>query len=342
MQQTGSGEDAVVQKVTWTGGARPDRRGLASSGSTPAPTRRRRTPSTSGRPTRTARSSTGTGRSPRTLRRRRSRRKSSLGGGGSSTLAIVALVVGGLALVVGDRRPRLRRRAVAGMSRRGRSTGRDRRWSRRGARRSRVARGRTLRCCGRRRRRAASSTARPRSVSLTYSEAVEPRFAIVSVTDAAGQQQTAGRPHRSPPNPDELDVPLDHLDAGLVPRLLARDLRRRAPGARRLHVRRRAEPGAGAPVRDPVDQRDGRHARGCSIARWLVFLSRRWPRSASSCSARSSRGRSAARRPEPRSARSRSPSSSRVGGRARQHARSTSSWRRRKFALRSRLGRRRA
>ena len=29
-------------------------------------------------------------------------------------------------------------------------------------------------------------------VQLTYDEAVEPRFAIISVTDAAGQQETTG------------------------------------------------------------------------------------------------------------------------------------------------------
>ena len=54
----------------------------------------------------------------------------------------------------------------------------------------------------------------PPQVSLTYSEAVEPRFAIVSVTDAAGEQKTAGAPARSPSNPDQLDVPLKHLDEG--------------------------------------------------------------------------------------------------------------------------------
>jgi copper transport protein len=48
----------------------------------------------------------------------------------------------------------------------------------------------------------------PQQVELTYSEAVEPRFAIVSVTDAAGRQQTAGPPRRSPSNPDTLIVPL--------------------------------------------------------------------------------------------------------------------------------------
>jgi copper transport protein len=54
----------------------------------------------------------------------------------------------------------------------------------------------------------------PPQVALTYSEAVEPRFAIVSVTDAAAHQETAGSVHRSPANPDELDVPLRHLRGG--------------------------------------------------------------------------------------------------------------------------------
>jgi copper transport protein len=49
----------------------------------------------------------------------------------------------------------------------------------------------------------------PPRVSLTYSEAVEPRFAIVSVTDAAGKQQTTGPPHRSATDPDTLEVPLE-------------------------------------------------------------------------------------------------------------------------------------
>jgi copper transport protein len=54
----------------------------------------------------------------------------------------------------------------------------------------------------------------PPQVALVYSEAVEPRFAIVSVTDAAAHPQTAGPPHRSPANADELDVPLKHLRQG--------------------------------------------------------------------------------------------------------------------------------
>jgi copper transport protein len=48
----------------------------------------------------------------------------------------------------------------------------------------------------------------PRQVGLTYDEAVEPRFAIISVTDAAGKQQTSGPVMRSEANPDTLTVSL--------------------------------------------------------------------------------------------------------------------------------------
>jgi len=51
-------------------------------------------------------------------------------------------------------------------------------------------------------------------VALTFSEAVEPRFAIVSVTNAGGRQQTTSSPSRSAQNPDELDVPVGHLAEG--------------------------------------------------------------------------------------------------------------------------------
>jgi copper transport protein len=54
----------------------------------------------------------------------------------------------------------------------------------------------------------------PKEVALTYSEAVEPRFAIVSVTDAAGRQVSAGPPRRSPTNPDTLIVPLKQTHEG--------------------------------------------------------------------------------------------------------------------------------
>jgi copper transport protein len=54
----------------------------------------------------------------------------------------------------------------------------------------------------------------PPVVLLTYSEAVEPRFAIVSVTNAAGQQQTAASPRRSAADPKTLVIPLHHLSQG--------------------------------------------------------------------------------------------------------------------------------
>jgi copper transport protein len=54
----------------------------------------------------------------------------------------------------------------------------------------------------------------PKQVELVYSEAVEPRFAIVSVTDANATSETTGPPTRDPANADQLDVPLKHLGEG--------------------------------------------------------------------------------------------------------------------------------
>lgn len=55
----------------------------------------------------------------------------------------------------------------------------------------------------------------PPNIQLTYDEAVEPRFAIISVTNVAGQQETTGPVQRSPSNPDTLVVPLrPHLPEG--------------------------------------------------------------------------------------------------------------------------------
>ena len=109
----------------------------------------------------------------------------------------------------------------------------------------------------------------PPVVALTFDEAVEPRFAIISVTNAAGRQETTAPVSRSPANPDTLVVPLrPHLSGGLVPRLLARDLRRRAPRPGRVHLRDRSERGASAPVPGAVDRGDGDDAQaaGRSLA----------------------------------------------------------------------------
>ncbi len=48
----------------------------------------------------------------------------------------------------------------------------------------------------------------PRTVQLTYDEAVEPRFAIISVTNANGKQETTAPVSRDPSDPDTLVVPL--------------------------------------------------------------------------------------------------------------------------------------
>jgi copper transport protein len=54
----------------------------------------------------------------------------------------------------------------------------------------------------------------PTQVSLRYSEPVEPRFAIISVSNAAGDVVTTGSPRRSPSNSDTLVVPLKKLSEG--------------------------------------------------------------------------------------------------------------------------------
>ena len=100
MQSTGSGESAVVQKVTWTGGSVPTeedsvfRFNASTDASKTYTFDVRQTysdgsvvdwngPESSDNPAPTVES------------------LSSFGGGGSSTLAVVALVVGALALIVG-------------------------------------------------------------------------------------------------------------------------------------------------------------------------------------------------------------------------------------------------
>ena len=54
----------------------------------------------------------------------------------------------------------------------------------------------------------------PKQVLLRYSEPVEPRFAIVSVTNAAGKRETAGPPRRSPADADTLVAPVKRLSEG--------------------------------------------------------------------------------------------------------------------------------
>jgi copper transport protein len=54
----------------------------------------------------------------------------------------------------------------------------------------------------------------PPVVLLTYTEAVEPRFAAVSVTDAGGHSQAAGFPRRSGSDPKTLVLPLRRVSPG--------------------------------------------------------------------------------------------------------------------------------
>jgi copper transport protein len=54
----------------------------------------------------------------------------------------------------------------------------------------------------------------PRTVRLTFDEVVEPRFAIVSITDAAGRAQTTGPPRRSAADAYTLEVPVRRLAEG--------------------------------------------------------------------------------------------------------------------------------
>jgi copper transport protein len=54
----------------------------------------------------------------------------------------------------------------------------------------------------------------PAEVRLTYSEPVEPRFAIVSITDAAGRQLASAQPRRAPGSPQALVTPLRRVPEG--------------------------------------------------------------------------------------------------------------------------------
>ncbi|HKU58489.1 MAG TPA: copper resistance protein CopC [Gaiellaceae bacterium] len=54
----------------------------------------------------------------------------------------------------------------------------------------------------------------PGTVSLTFDEAVEPRFAIISVADAAAHQEATASPQRSASDPNTLFVPIKHVPEG--------------------------------------------------------------------------------------------------------------------------------
>jgi copper transport protein len=54
----------------------------------------------------------------------------------------------------------------------------------------------------------------PAQVALTYDEAVAPKFAVISVTDAGGHQETTASPAALPSDPDTVAVPVRHLAEG--------------------------------------------------------------------------------------------------------------------------------
>jgi copper transport protein len=54
----------------------------------------------------------------------------------------------------------------------------------------------------------------PTQVALTYTESIEPRFSIISVTDVNGTQVTSGSPVRRPGAPQTLVVPVRKLPPG--------------------------------------------------------------------------------------------------------------------------------
>ena len=54
----------------------------------------------------------------------------------------------------------------------------------------------------------------PTEVRLTFSERIEPRFAVISVTDASGNQQIAGSPARTADDENAIFVPVKSLSQG--------------------------------------------------------------------------------------------------------------------------------
>ena len=100
LQQAGSGENAVIQKVTWTGGSVPTGEDsifqfLASPDSSKTYTFAVRQTYSDGSVVDWSGPESSDTPAPRI------EAKSSLGGGGSSTLSIIALVVGGIGVLLG-------------------------------------------------------------------------------------------------------------------------------------------------------------------------------------------------------------------------------------------------
>jgi copper transport protein len=112
----------------------------------------------------------------------------------------------------------------------------------------------------------------PPEVRLTYSEPIEPRFAIVSVTDAAGQQVSSGSPHTAPGDPQTLVTPLRTVAEGwylVFWRVISAD-GHPVRGAFTFAV----GPNPGPPPQFRVPSlSETAHTPQLLIARWLTFLS---------------------------------------------------------------------
>ena len=112
----------------------------------------------------------------------------------------------------------------------------------------------------------------PTEVRLTYSEPVEPRFAIVSVTDAEGRQVTSGKPAAAPTAAQTLVTPLRRVPEGwylVFWRVISAD-GHPVRGAFTFAV----GPNPGPPPQFQVPSlSETATTTRLLIARWLVFLS---------------------------------------------------------------------
>ena len=112
----------------------------------------------------------------------------------------------------------------------------------------------------------------PAEVQLTYSEPIEPRFAIVSVTDAAGRQVTSGAPQRAPGSPQTLVTQLRRVPQGwylVFWRVISAD-GHPVRGAFTFAV----GPSPGPPPQFQVPSlSETAHTPQLLIGRWVVFLS---------------------------------------------------------------------
>jgi copper transport protein len=112
----------------------------------------------------------------------------------------------------------------------------------------------------------------PPAVRLTYTEPIEPRFAIVSVTNAEARQVTVGEPTRAPGSPQTLVTPLRKLPEGwylVFWRVISAD-GHPVRGAFTFAVG--PNPGPPPQFRVPSLSETATTAQ-LLIARWLVFVS---------------------------------------------------------------------